>query len=130
MVSPEGWRDRPRYSPDRVSAPLTALTFQICIMSLIQHGPFDLTLIKIGGYDDSWPDIHLNPEQAVEAHASLRGKVLLPIQWGTFNLAFHRWNEPADRVVAASAGGTILVVPRPGESFEPATPAPVRSWWR
>lgn len=43
-----------------------------------QHGPFDLTLMKIGAYDDSWPDIHLNPEQAVEAHASLRGKVLLP----------------------------------------------------
>lgn len=95
-----------------------------------QHGPFDLTLIKIGAYDDSWPDIHLSPEQAVAAHASVRGKVMLPIHWGTFNLAFHRWNEPADRVVAAADDGTILVMPHPGESVEPAAPAPVIAWWR
>ncbi len=96
----------------------------------LQHGPFDLTLIKIGAYDDAWPDIHLNPEQAVAAHSSLKGKVMLPIHWGTFNLAFHRWNEPADRVVAAAADGTILVVPHPGESVEPAAPPKVIPWWR
>lgn len=95
-----------------------------------QHGPFDLTLMKIGAYDDAWPDIHMNPEQAVDAHTKLRGKVLLPIHWGTFNLAFHRWNEPADRIVAAAANGTILVMPRPGESFEPAAPPAVDAWWR
>ena len=95
-----------------------------------QHGPFDLTLIKIGAYDREWPDIHLNPEQAVDAHAKLRGKLLLPIHWGTFNLAFHAWDEPAERVVAAAAAGTQLVVPRPGESVEPATARPVERWWR
>jgi L-ascorbate metabolism protein UlaG (beta-lactamase superfamily) len=31
-------------------------------------GPFDLTLIPIGAYDPFWPDIHLEPEQAVAAH--------------------------------------------------------------
>ena len=68
------------------------------------HGPFDLTLIKIGAYGETWPDIHLTPEQAVDAHAKLRGKVLLPIHWGTFNLAFHAWDEPAERVVVAAGG--------------------------
>jgi L-ascorbate metabolism protein UlaG (beta-lactamase superfamily) len=95
----------------------------------MQHGPFDLTLVKIGAYDNAWPDIHLNPEQAVDAHEELRGKVLLPIHWGTFNLAFHRWDEPADRVVAAAAGVT-LVMPKPGESIEPLKPPPVNPWWR
>jgi len=95
----------------------------------LQHGPFDLTLVKIGAYDDSWPDIHLSPEQAVDAHGKLRGKVMLPIHWGTFNLAFHRWDEPADRVVAAGVGTTV-VVPKPGESVEPARPSRVESWWR
>lgn len=42
----------------------------------MHHGPFDLTLVKIGAYDDSWPDTHLTPEQAVDAHRKLRGKVL------------------------------------------------------
>jgi L-ascorbate metabolism protein UlaG (beta-lactamase superfamily) len=95
------------------------------------HGPFDLTLVKIGAYGETWPDIHLNPEQAVEAHTRLRGRTLLPIHWGTFNLAFHAWDEPAERVVvAAAAAGAQLVMPRPGESVEPASPRPVDPWWR
>jgi L-ascorbate metabolism protein UlaG (beta-lactamase superfamily) len=96
-----------------------------------RHGPFDLTLIKIGAYGDAWPDIHVNPEQAVRAHGELRGRTLLPIHWGTFNLAFHAWDEPADRVVAAAAvAGTQVVVPRPGESIEPDSVRPVDPWWR
>jgi L-ascorbate metabolism protein UlaG (beta-lactamase superfamily) len=97
-----------------------------------QHGPFDLTLIKIGAYGDGWPDIHLNPEQALDAHAKLRGKVLLPIHWGTFNLAFHAWDEPAERIVAGAVMGTKLVVPRQGESVEPDTVQAVAptAWWR
>ena len=38
-----------------------------------RQGPFDLTMIKIGAYGDTWPDIHLDPEQAVRVHAMLRG---------------------------------------------------------
>ena len=96
-----------------------------------KHGPFDLTLIKIGAFGDDWPDIHLDPEQAVEVHKRLRGDLLLPIHWGTFNLAYHSWDEPAERVVAAAlANGTRLVVPRPGESIEPATARPVERWWK
>ena len=95
------------------------------------HGPFDLTFIKIGAYGDTWPDIHLTPEQAGQMHAQVRGKLLQPIHWGTFNLAFHAWDEPAERVVAAAVGaGTRLVMPRPGESVEPATAKPVERWWR
>lgn len=57
--------------------------------------------------------------------------MLLPIHWGTFNLAFHAWDEPAERMVAAARdGGFTLVMPRPGESFEPASPPLVQEWWR
>jgi L-ascorbate metabolism protein UlaG (beta-lactamase superfamily) len=31
-------------------------------------GPFDLTLMPIGAYDPFWPDIHMDPEQALAAH--------------------------------------------------------------
>ena len=31
-------------------------------------GPFDLTLVPVGAYDAFWPDIHMDPEQAVAAH--------------------------------------------------------------
>ena len=48
-----------------------------------------------------WPDIHLTPEEASEVHLVLKGDILMPIHWGTFNLAFHDWFEPPNRLVAA-----------------------------
>ena len=95
------------------------------------HGPFDLSLIKIGAYGDAWPDIHLDPEGAVQAQRDVRGRLLLPIHWGTFRLAFHAWYEPAERVVkAATAAGAALSVPRPGEIVDAAAPPPIDYWWR
>jgi L-ascorbate metabolism protein UlaG (beta-lactamase superfamily) len=96
-----------------------------------RYGPFDLTLIKIGAYAEQWPDIHMTPEEAVRAHTLVGGRVLLPIHWGTFNLAYHAWNEPAERVVAAAEGaGVQIVVPRVGQQVEPASLPPLDRWWR
>jgi L-ascorbate metabolism protein UlaG (beta-lactamase superfamily) len=91
-------------------------------------GPFDVTMIEAGAYGRHWPDWHLGPEQAVTAHGMVRGRVLLPIHWGLFDLAYHGWTEPIERVLAA-AGGTTVVVPRPGESIEPDAPPPLSRWW-
>ena len=38
-----------------------------------RYGPFDITVLPIGAYGDQWPDIHLNPEEAVAAHRDLGG---------------------------------------------------------
>ena len=96
-----------------------------------RFGPFDLTLIKIGAYDESWPDIHMTPEQAIRAHALVQGKFFMPIHWGTFNLAFHGWDEPADRVVAAAQAASVpFAVPKPGEMVEPANSPPLDEWWK
>lgn len=96
-----------------------------------RHGPFDLSMIKIGAYDVMWPDIHLDPEQAVRVHAMIRGGVLLPIHWGTFNLAFHAWDEPAERVLSAAEREHVrVVIPRPGEQVEPSALPEAEQWWR
>jgi L-ascorbate metabolism protein UlaG (beta-lactamase superfamily) len=96
-----------------------------------QFGPFDLTLIKIGASDPTWQEIHMSPEEAVRTHRDVRGELLLPIHWGTFNLGNHAWNEPADRAVAAArAAGVRIAVPRPGAWVEPAAPPPLAAWWR
>jgi len=95
------------------------------------HGPFDVTLVKIGACDRTWQEIHLSPEEAVRAHQDLGGRLLLPVHWGTFNLAFHAWNAPAEEAVAAAAArGVSLVIPRPGQLVEPASPPPLETWWR
>lgn len=93
-------------------------------------GPFDLTMIEVGQYGSAWPDWHLGPEQAVRAHQLVQGRVMLPVHWGTFALAYHAWTEPIERALAAAhAAGVTIVVPRPGESFEPASPPPSVRWW-
>jgi L-ascorbate metabolism protein UlaG (beta-lactamase superfamily) len=93
-------------------------------------GPFDLTMIEVGQYDQAWPDWHIGPEQAVRAHQMVGGRVLLPIHWGLFTLAYHGWTEPIERAVAAARrAGVTLVAPRPGQSFEPADPPAVERWW-
>ena len=95
-----------------------------------KYGPFDIAMIKIGAYGPTWPDIHLTPEQAVRACTLVRAKLLLPIHWATFNLAFHAWDEPAERVVAAAeAAGVPLAMPRLGQSVEPSPPS-IDPWWR
>jgi L-ascorbate metabolism protein UlaG (beta-lactamase superfamily) len=101
------------------------------LANIAAHGPFDIAMIKSGSYGETWPDIHLNPEEAVRANGAVGGRLMLPLHWGTFNLAFHRWDEPAERVLAeAERAGTRLVMPRPGEAFEPASAPPVDAWWR
>jgi L-ascorbate metabolism protein UlaG (beta-lactamase superfamily) len=93
-------------------------------------GPFDASLIEVGAYDALWADVHLGPEQALAAHRMVRGGVLFPVHWGTFDLALHGWTEPAERLlVGAKAAGVSLVVPRPGESIEPKQPPPAARWW-
>ncbi len=95
-----------------------------------EHGPFDLTLLPVGAYGDQWPDIHMNPEEAVQAHVDLRGGLLVPIHWATFNLAFHRWAQPAERVRdAAKEHGVALAIPRPGERVTVADPPELVDWW-
>ena len=93
-------------------------------------GPFDLTMIDVGQYDRAWRDWHGGPEQAVRAHHLVRGRLLLPVHWGLFALAYHSWTEPVERVlVAAQKAGVQVVVPRPGQSVEPETLPPFERWW-
>ncbi|HEX6640174.1 MAG TPA: MBL fold metallo-hydrolase, partial [Thermoanaerobaculia bacterium] len=89
------------------------------------YGPFDLTLIKIGASDPTWEEIHMKPEDAIRTHQDVRGRVLLPIHWATFNLGFHAWRDPPDRALAAAKkAGVNIVIPRPGEFVEPERARP------
>jgi L-ascorbate metabolism protein UlaG (beta-lactamase superfamily) len=93
-------------------------------------GPFDLTMMEVGAYAQSWVEWHLGPEGAVEAHRILGGDVLLPVHWALFNLAYHGWTEPVERVlVAAREAGVRVWAPRPGESYRPGQPLELRRWW-
>jgi L-ascorbate metabolism protein UlaG (beta-lactamase superfamily) len=96
-----------------------------------EHGPFDVTLMPVGAYNRAWPDIHMNPEEAVLAHQDVNGELLVPIHWCTFRLAPHPWAEPIERLLAAAETSDVEVaVPRPGERVEPKRPPEFEPWWR
>ncbi len=98
-----------------------------------RFGPFDLTLIKIGSYGPSepWLDIHMNPESAIQANLEVRGRLMLPLHWGTFKLGFHDWDEPIERAVAAAKQKKVaLLTPRVGEVIEIGQPFLSLNWWK
>jgi L-ascorbate metabolism protein UlaG (beta-lactamase superfamily) len=93
-------------------------------------GPFDLVMLEIGAFYPAWGDIHLGPEHALEAHAMLGGP-FMPVHWGTFSLALHPWDQPAERVLElAPRTDTQLLMPMLGQPIEPAHGEIIDPWWR
>jgi len=96
-----------------------------------RFGAFDLVMLEVGAFHPSWGDIHLGPDNALKALELLGGGAFLPIHWGTFALALHDWDEPAETLlVQGPARGAQLLMPRLGEAVEPALGAAVTPWWR
>ena len=63
-------------------------------------GPFDLAAIPIGAYVPAMimKASHTSPEEALAAFTDVRGRVFVPIHWGTFDLADEPIEEPARRL--------------------------------
>lgn len=94
-------------------------------------GPFDLVMLEVGAFHPAWGDIHLGPENALAALAMLGGGPFLPVHWGTFSLAMHAWDQPAETLLElAPKAGAQLVMPRLGEPVEPAHAEAAIPWWR
>jgi L-ascorbate metabolism protein UlaG (beta-lactamase superfamily) len=98
-----------------------------------REGPFDVALLEIGQYHESWGTIHLGPTGALDALARLHARTLVPIHWSTFVLAYHGWSEPAETLLEeAGKRGVSVLTPRLGEPIEPtaAGPGATSAWWR
>jgi L-ascorbate metabolism protein UlaG (beta-lactamase superfamily) len=95
-----------------------------------KYGPFEMTFIECGAYGESWPKVHMFPEQTVQAHLDLKGVVLHPIHWGTFNLALHPWYEPMERLTAAANFKNVkIATPVVGETTVHNRRVPNARWW-
>lgn len=97
-----------------------------------KYGPFDLTLMECGQYNPRWEAIHMMPEQTIQAHLDVKGRLMIPIHWAAFTLALHDWNDPAERAWnAAQERGARLATPRIGETVVVhAEDYPSAPWWR
>ena len=94
------------------------------------YGPFDLALMECGQYDTQWAQIHMQPEQSVQAARDLRAQVMLPVHWGAFTEANHAWNEPVNRAIAEAARlHQPITTPHLGEPVTLGTTLPSSRWW-
>ena len=72
----------------------------------------------------------MSAENAVRAHRDVGARRMFPVHWGTFNLAFHAWDEPIRRTVAvARATGVDVVTPQVGEIVDADQPFSSWAWW-
>ena len=70
------------------------------------------------------------PEQSVQANIDLKGKVMMPIHWGAFNLALHDWTDPIERVkTEADRKGVNLISPYIGDRFVVGKEKLNDNWW-
>ena len=71
------------------------------------------------------------PEQTVQAHLDLKGIILHPIHWATFNLALHPWYEPMERLTAAANIKNVnIATPVAGETTVYGSNIRTTRWWK
>ncbi len=85
-------------------------------------GPIDLALIPIGAYEPRWfmQSVHMNPEEAVQAHLELQAGHSLGMHFGTFQLTSEGLDAPLRALEEARAARNVEAsrfrAPRFGES--------------
>ena len=83
-----------------------------------------------GAYDSYWPAVHMSPEETVRAFQDLRAKVLYGVHNSTFDLAFHTWQDPLNRLADLAAARQIeLATPVIGEVLTVGQPRRNTRWW-
>ena len=96
-----------------------------------QFGPFDLAILENGQYNKDWPQIHMFPEEAVQAGIEIGAKVLMPVHWAKFDIALHPWDDPIKRFTTAAKEKVVLITtPLIGEPVVVDGVYPCSEWWR
>jgi L-ascorbate metabolism protein UlaG (beta-lactamase superfamily) len=95
------------------------------------HGPFDMTFLEVGAYNEKWRDIHMMPEDSIQAHKDLKGKRMFPIHNGTFDLSLHAWYEPFEKIAELAEEKSIdIIFPKMGEAISLLNKTNTSKWWK
>jgi L-ascorbate metabolism protein UlaG (beta-lactamase superfamily) len=92
-------------------------------------GPFDFAFMECGQYNENWHQIHMYPEESVQASLDAKVKNRMPVHWAGFALAQHLWTEPVERFIEkAKAEKLNFMVPKMGEIFSSSSTNNFK-WW-
>ncbi|MBL1419554.1 MAG: MBL fold metallo-hydrolase [Alphaproteobacteria bacterium] len=96
-----------------------------------QYGPFDISFMETGAYNTLWPDVHMMPQETVQAFIDLKGSVLVPIHNSTFDLSVHAWFDPLEQVLKYSDEQNVkLLVPEMGDPINLNAIPELKTWWQ
>lgn len=92
-------------------------------------GPFDFAFMECGQYNENWHQIHMYPEESVQAAIDAKVQNCMPVHWAGFSLAQHPWKEPVERFVTKAETEKLnFIVPKLGELFTAKT-SKSSKWW-
>jgi len=96
-----------------------------------KYGPFDFTMMECGQYNEQWAQIHMTPEETIQAAVDVQSKLTMPIHWGSFKLALHSWDNPIIRASAkANELNVNIATPKVGEAIVlDGSEFPSEKWW-
>ena len=96
-----------------------------------RYGPFDLSIMENGQYDEAWSAVHMFPKQTLQAHKDVNAKHLMPVHWGMFEMAYHPWYEPVEQLsIIADAEKVELLTPMLGEIVILNETVKTKRWWQ
>ncbi|MBK8633555.1 MAG: MBL fold metallo-hydrolase [Saprospiraceae bacterium] len=95
-----------------------------------RFGPFDFAWLECGQYNENWHEIHMYPEESVQAALDSGSKKIMPFHWAGFPLAQHKWTDPVERFIAACENTDLTyIIPKLGELIMPNAPYLNERWW-
>ncbi len=98
-----------------------------------KFGPIDMAILDNGQYNDAWKEIHMHPDQVLQAAQDLKAKRLFPVHSSKYVLAMHPWDEPLKKVTRLnqeSSNPISLFTPIIGEkNILDDTTRVFEKWW-
>lgn len=96
----------------------------------LKFGEFDIAFIENGQYNEKWSDIHMMPEETVQAAIDLNAKHFVPIHWGMFDLSLHKWSDPIKNSYQIAKEKNISIIPpKLGKIIEEKKDDDHSIWW-
>jgi L-ascorbate metabolism protein UlaG (beta-lactamase superfamily) len=93
-------------------------------------GPFDIAFLECGQYNEKWKEVHMMPQDTMQAYFDLRSKKLFPVHWGMFDMAIHAWNDPAQKIyLLAQEKQAEVIIPLIGETIDLNQKYDTKLWW-
>ncbi|WP_264564858.1 MBL fold metallo-hydrolase [Flavobacterium sp. N3904] len=92
-------------------------------------GPFDFAFMECGQYNENWHQIHMYPEESIQASIDANVKNMMPVHWAGFALAQHTWTEPVERFIQEAINkNSNYSLPQIGELFG-SNHSLTSTWW-